>query len=366
MHHSPVSHLQTLLHKKSLDAVLISSLPNLIYLTNFSGFTTEDRDAFLLITQKKQFLFTHSLYKEAAAKYMKQFTLVPMTRENPISESIQKIVTTEKIKTLAYEENDLTVGEYHALLTYIDKKILTPQAFVEKLRETKTSQEIAAIQSACELGDKTFNALLDKIKPGMTEKELAVAFEYLLKKEGADTSFRTITAFGANASLPHHVPTDQKLIKDEFVLMDFGARYNNYCSDMTRTVCFGKPSREMQRVYEAVYDAQQKAIDFLEKKVAKGENVTGADVDNIAREHIVAKGFPTIPHSLGHGIGLEVHEQPSLSPSAKSALTNGMVFSIEPGIYLPGKLGVRIEDLFAIEGKKLIQLTTFPRDLVTI
>jgi Xaa-Pro aminopeptidase len=364
--------LRLLMKKQQLDAVFISSLPNIAYLTNFSGFSKEDRDAFLFITKKSQFIFTHGIYTEAVRKYIKDFALIEMKRENPVSKSLKNLISEHKISKLGYEAFDLKVAEYDRLLKFVNKKILKPTSLINNLRIVKSSDEIELIEKACALGDKTYSHILKYLRMNISEKELAFEIELYIRRNGGDPSFPTIVAFGENAAFPHHVPTDKKLKKNMFVLMDFGVRLNNYCSDMTRTIFFGKASKEQKKVYATVLEGQQKAIQqFNNLAIKKSNGVFAKKLDEVARKYIISQGFPTIPHSLGHGIGLEVHELPSLSPVVDDVLSNGMVFSIEPGIYLPAEasakeglpsgFGIRIEDLFAIENNKLVPLTHSPK-----
>ena len=191
--------------------------------------------------------------------------------------------------------------------------------------------------------------------------------EYFIKKHGAELSFPSIVAFGKNSSVPHHQTGNTKLTERiKLILLDFGVKYENYCSDMTRTIFFGKPSEKQKKIFEVVLEAQQKAANFLGSAIKFGKKVSASEVDKAARDYIISKGYLTIPHSLGHGIGLEVHEHPSLSPRSKDTLKEGMVFSIEPGIYLPNFGGVRVEDLFVIQKNTLNQLTLSSKKLTVV
>lgn len=359
-----LANLRRLLNENSLDAFFVSSLPNIAYLTGYGGFSAQDRDAFLLITQNSQYIFTHGIYREDVKNKVNHFTLIDIKRENPISTAIKKAVQEHGIKKLGFEAFDLKVAEYDRLTKEIEKEILFPLDVIAKLRIYKSSKEIETLKQACLLGDKAFAYMVKELHEGMTELEAAALLEYFIKSQGSDISFPTIIAFEENAAHPHHMPTQKKLRTDSFVLMDFGVRHNNYCSDMTRTISFGNVSKEDVHVYQIVREAQQRAIAFIEKQLAKKETIRAREVDNIAREFIISKNYPTMPHSLGHGIGVEVHESPRLTPVTEEFLEEEMVFSIEPGIYLPEKVGVRIEDLFAIQNKKLVQLTNSPRDLL--
>lgn len=359
--------LRNLLQEEKLDAVLVSSLPNIAYLTNFSDFSTEDRDAYLLITKKRQYIFTHGIYKEAVEKKVTQFELVSITRENPIGTALKKIVKDEKIKKVGFESFDLTVNDYEQLSKQINKKMLTPTNIIHNLRLTKTPEEIQKIKRACNLGDKAYSYILKRVKETMTEKELAFEIEFFIKRHGGDISFPPIVAFGAHASRPHHVPTDTKLKRNTLILTDFGVKLNNYCSDMTRTFFFGVATEKQKWVYQIVMDSQKEAVNFINALLQNPNAVIKAtEVDNASRKYIINTGFPSMPHSLGHGIGLEVHELPRLTTVSEDILKPEMVFSIEPGIYLPDEFGIRIEDLYALENGKLIQLTKASKKLLTI
>lgn len=362
----PLQKLRIFLEEEKLDAIFVSSLPNIIYLTNFSDFTAFERDGFVLITKKNQYIFTHGIYKEAVETQVKNFTLIDIKRENPINKSVKNIIEKENIQSLGFESFDLKVDEYERLTKEIDKKILKPTHLISKLRIQKSTDEIKAIKKACLLGDKAFKFIIKKLKPGISEIELAAEFEYFVKSQGATLSFDSIVAFGPHASKPHHVPTSTKLKSNQFVLFDCGIKLNNYCSDMTRTVFFGKANNRQKQAYKTVLTAQQKAIKQFSILAMKQSEIHAKELDRIAREYLTSQNFPDMPHSLGHGIGLEVHEVPRLTPLSNEKLESGNVFSIEPGIYIPGKFGIRIEDLFAIENGKLIQLTNASNKFVQV
>lgn len=360
-----LQNLRKLFSEKKIDAVLISSLPNITYLSDFSGFTTEDRDAYLLITKNRQYIFTHPIYREVAEKDFNNFVLVEIKRENPLSQALENIVKKEKINTLGFEAFDLKVNDYERLTYHLDKKLLQSIDLVGKLRMIKDTKEIKAIKKACQLGDKAYSQILKNMRIGITEKEVAFLLEMFIKKNGADISFDPIVAFGPNASQPHHIPDKTTLKKNSFVLFDFGVRLNNYCSDMTRTVFFGTPTKEQEKLYYAVLNAQKASVDYLKNKLLLKQAVHAPTIDHVGREYLSAQGYSPFNHS-SHGIGLNVHESPHLYPSSKDIMADGMVFSIEPGTYLPGKFGIRIEDIFAIENNKLIQLTNSSKKLIKL
>ncbi len=234
-------------------------------------------------------------------------------------------------------------------------------------RGVKTPQEILRIKRACELGDKVHSQILKKIKIGVTEKEVARNIVQLIKQSKGRLSFRPIVAFGKNASEVHHKPTNLKLgRKHGFIMIDMGVKLNGYCSDMTRTLFFGKASKRQKRIYKTVLNAQKIAIDFISNHSNDTYYRSAKEADRIARDYIAKKGFPPFPHTLGHGIGKRVHEGFRLGPKSKTIFKNGMVFTIEPGIYIKGYGGVRIEDTFYLNKGKLIQLTKSPKTLLEL
>jgi Xaa-Pro aminopeptidase len=333
---------------KDFDALLISSIYNIIYLTGFNGFSSEEREAYLLITKNNNYIFTDARYSEVVKK-IANFKLLEISSKTSFTQILKEIVTKDKIRIIAIEENDLTAAETIKIKKII--RICPDNSTIENLREIKSESEIKNIQKACRLGDKVFKNILSEIKIGISEKEIAKKIEILILISGAEISFRPIVAFGENSSSPHHVSSNRKLKKNEPVLLDFGVKAKGgYCSDMTRTIYFGTATDKFRKMYKTVLNAQTKAINSVK------ESVAGTNVDKIARNHIVSQGFTTIPHSLGHGIGLQVHEKPFLSPKSKDKLKVGTVFSIEPGIYLPGYGGIRIEDLIVLgkNGPKII------------
>jgi Xaa-Pro aminopeptidase len=364
--------LKNLLIRQSLDAALISSPSDIIYLTNFSYFSESEREAFLLITRNNNYIFTDGRYTHAVKKYINDFTLLKISSRESFHKLITKVLAKTKIKTLGLDLNEITALEYQKL----SRPGLQIKNFnLSSLRTIKDNDEISFIQKACDIGDKAFSYILTKIKPGFTEKQIALKLELFIRKKGADLSFPTIVAFEENAAIPHHQTGNRKLKHNELILLDFGVKYQNYCSDMTRAIHFGKASSQKQKAYQTVYIAQQKAIVKYQsqqkskcenEKMNKSKSLPAKLLDFAARTQITSKGYETIPHSLGHGIGLEVHESPSLSPKSIDKLENGMVFSIEPGIYLPEKFGIRLEDLFTIQNNKLIQLTNSPKNFTEI
>lgn len=347
-----VQSLKEKFKKEKLDAVFISSVSDITYLTGYSNFSKEEREAYLLIGENFQYIVTDGRYSETIKKEVPHLVLFERGHDKSEEELFKK--HQKEIKKLGIEEDNLTVSEYKV----IKKHFKNLKHFkIGKLRSVKEKEELEKIQKACRIGDLAFEYILKKIKVGVTEKQIGYELEKSVKEKGVEFSFPAIVAFGKNSSIPHHQTGDTKLKKGDFVLLDFGVKFEDYCSDMTRTIFFGTTSTKQKEIYKTVLEAQQKAVKLLNRQIKSGKRITASEVDKEAREYIKSKGFEDIPHSLGHGIGLQVHEHPYLSPKSKEILKMGMVFSIEPGIYLAGFGGVRIEDLFIVSANQLIKLT---------
>ena len=362
---TPLAKIKEKLIANKLEAILISSVSNIGYLTNYSGFSKEEREAYLLITRNKQYVLTDGRYAQAVKILIPDFKLIEISPKLSAGEIIKQIAKKHHIKRMGFEENNLTFLEYKTIKKYFNNIY---HLSISDLRNVKSSKEIQAIEKACELGDKTFNYILKKIKIGISEKELAFEIEFFIKKHGADISFSPIVAFGANSAIPHHQISEKRLAtSDKLVLLDFGVKLNNYCSDMTRTVFFGKPTSKQKHIHQTVLEAQNLTIKSLTSDGGpERSRRNSSEVDRTAREYIISQGYKTIPHSLGHGIGIEVHESPHLSPKSKDILKEGMVFSIEPGIYIHGFGGVRIEDLVVLEKSGPRLLTHSPKAIIEL
>lgn len=379
-----LSKIKKLLKIESFDALLVSSVPNIIYLTGYNGFSTNEREAYLFIAKNKQYIVTDGRYTEVVYKKVPHFTLIERSTTVSFKQIFQDLAIKHTIKKLGIEEDDITVAEHKTLKSCFN---VLKHFNTQEFRIIKHPEEIDRIQKACKIGDKAFQYVLKKLKPGITEKQIAFELESFIKQQDADVSFKTIVAFGSNSSLPHHVTGNQKLKTNTIVLMDFGVKVYNYCSDITRTIFFGKADQKFKKIYQTVYDAQQKAAEYIYSAVSRNtvtrdlhgispspsasrndnkNGVKASTVDKIARDYITSNGFPSIPHSLGHGIGIEVHEAPTLAPNSKDELKPGMVFSIEPGIYIPGFGGIRIEDLVMLENKTVRLLTSTPKNLIEL
>lgn len=345
------------------EIMLVSSPYQIHFLTGYSNFSKEEREAFLVLTNKNKYILTDARYSEAVAK-LEKYDLLEISAKQSLYNHLEIIIKSENIQKILFEGDDLKFSEYKKLENL---GVSLEMVELRHIRAVKDSYQISKIKNACMIGDQVFDQIIKKIRSGISERNLADEIEKLMHKFAARPSFDSIVAFGSNASIPHHQAGAKKLKGGgEFVLLDFGVKLDHYCSDMTRTIFLGKANSKQKKIYKTVYEAQRRVADFLDKKIKSGDQVTGQQVDQIAREFIKSQGYDLIPHSLGHGIGLQVHEYPSLSPKSDDVLLEGMVFSIEPGIYIPGFGGVRIEDLYVIEKNGLRQLTQSDKQLIEL
>jgi Xaa-Pro aminopeptidase len=329
------------LDERGLGAALVTKRENIRYMSGFTG-----TSASLVITGNRQILITDSRYTEQA-KIQSPGWCVIETKSNT-HETIGQVLSENGCKCLGFEDSNMVYKSYMELKQKINLEMAPMGEIIEKMRIIKDKNEIDTIRKAVEIADKAFEYILNVIKPGLTEKEVASELEHFMKKNGADgEAFETIVASGSRSSLPHGVASDKRIMDGDVVTLDFGAVYNGYCSDMTRTVFVGEPDEEMKKVYNIVLDAQLCALERV------SEGLQGKEIDSVAREYISKAGYGDFfGHGLGHGVGLEVHEGPRLSPRSDTVIENGMTVTVEPGIYLPGKGGVRIEDLVVINGSK--------------
>ncbi|MBI2019591.1 M24 family metallopeptidase [Candidatus Daviesbacteria bacterium] len=355
MNKDKIGWIRAQLKKEGLDAVLICSKDNITYLTGYPNFSEKEREAYIFAGYDFAYIITDARYTHEVKTQVTDLEIFERSHSNPT----EKLFKKHKIKILGVEEDNLTISEHKYFKKHF-KKI--KHIDLGNFRSVKTEDEIKKIEKACDIGDLAFKYIVKKIKEGVSEKELAGELENFIRSKGAVLSFPTIVAFGKNSAIPHHHTSDDKLDgNSQFILFDFGVKFENYCSDMTRTVFFGSPDKNQIKMYETVLGVQQKVVNA----VNSGERKTSR-IFKIADKFIKSKGFQGLPHSLGHGIGLEVHEHPSLSLKSKEVLKEGMVFSIEPGIYLSDFGGIRIEDLFVLEKTGLRQLTKSSKNLMVL
>ena len=306
--------------------------------------------------------FTDSRYIEAAQKGIQGFEVIMTDREKPYAKLLNAAIADFGITTLGYEENYLTMAEFFEFEKKLNAKLVPMHKAISGFRAVKEPWELDIMRRAQAIADKAFSEVLTRIKPGMTEKELQAELIYCLYKNGGEgLSFDPIVVSGPNTSLPHGVATDRVIREGDFITMDFGVLLEGYCSDMTRTVAVGYATEEMETVYNTVLQAQLAGI------AATRAGVKGKDIDAAARQVIADAGYGDhFGHGYGHSLGLEVHEAPNCNPSSETVMEAGMVASAEPGIYLPGKFGVRIEDVVIFTADGCENITHSPKNLIIL
>lgn len=340
-----------------LDGLLLTSRYSRHYAAEF-----DIAEGVAIISQKGCRYFTDSRYIEAAQKNLKGFEVIMVDRDRNYPALINDAIRDFEIGTLGFEENYLTVGEFRDYEEKLNATLMPCQKSIDAFRATKEPEEIQLMLEAQAITDKAFTEVVTKIHAGMTEKELCAELIYCLYKNGAEgLSFDPIVVSGPNTSLPHGVPGDRKLQAGDFITMDFGVLYGGYCSDMTRTVALGYATEEMKKVYNTVLQAQTAGI------AATRAGVKGKEVDGAARKVISDAGYGAFfGHGYGHSLGLEIHEAPNCNTSGETVMEAGSVCSAEPGIYLPGKFGVRIEDVVIFEEGGCLDITKSPKELLIL
>ncbi len=344
-------------HLDGLDAMLLTSEANCYYATGFMG------EGIALVTRRGSWYFTDSRYTEAADKAIGNAAVIrEVSREKPFSVLINEALAEAGAEKAGFEEQRMTVAE-HAVYSEKLHCTLTPaSSLMTELRGSKDEEELSCMTAAQRIAEGALEQILKEIRPGMTEKEIAARLNYLMVSAGAEkTSFDTIVASGPNGSMPHAVPGMRKVREGDFITMDFGCVYKGYCSDMTRTVALGRPSDEMRNVYDIVLQAQLAGI------AAAKAGVTGAVIDGAARKVIQDAGYGVyFGHSFGHSLGIDIHEAPNAAPGNDKPMPDGAVVSAEPGIYLPGKFGVRIEDVMILRPDGAQVITKAPKALLVL
>ena len=350
-----LEHIAT--HLDGLDAMLLTSEANCYYATGFMG------EGIALVTRRGSWYFTDSRYTEAADKAIGDAAVIrEVSREKPFSALINEALAEAGAEKAGFEEQRMTVAE-HAVYSEKLHCTLTPaSSLMTELRGSKDEEELSCMTAAQRIAEGALEQILKEIRPGMTEKEIAARLNYLMVSAGAEkTAFDTIVASGPNGSMPHAVPGMRKVREGDFITMDFGCVYKGYCSDMTRTVALGRPSDEMRNVYDIVLQAQLAGI------AAAKAGVTGAVIDGAARKVIQDAGYGVyFGHSFGHSLGIDIHEAPNAAPGNDKPMPDGAVVSAEPGIYLPGKFGVRIEDVMILRPDGAQVITKAPKALLVL
>lgn len=347
--------LRARLPELGVDAFLVTRLPNVRYLTGFTGSNGQ-----LVVTETETVFFTDSRYQEQSQHQVGEVPTEIYPRSFP--PAFAGTCREAGLRRVGFESAGVTYRLYRELTEALDGEVVPVEDEVERLRWAKDPPEVERIARAQELADDAFDRVVSKLSEGMTERQVAFELERHMREAGAERlAFDSIVAFGENAAEPHHGPADRPLRRGDVVKLDFGSVVDGYHSDMTRTVVFGEPPEELAGVYDVVRRAQQAGIDAVRA------GVRGADADRAARSVIEDAGYgDRFGHSLGHGVGLEIHEGPTLRSESSDELPQGAVVTVEPGIYLPGVGGVRIEDMVVVQadGARVLPRTT--KDLVVL
>ena len=348
-----INKLREQFDKLGVDGIYLTSRTSHRYFTKF-----DNEDGSLLITRKNAYAFEDFRYIEVASELLSgTYTVV----EPKGQDWLENVIKSEGVSALGFEDEEISVYNYEKLKSDYNVEWKPIGNTVVLLRQVKDAWEIEQIAKAQDITDRAFSHVLSVISTDVTENDVAAELEYFMRKNGAeDKSFETIAINGKKTSLPHGVPGNAKLQKG-FLTMDFGATVNGYHSDMTRTVCIGHADSEMKKLYNTVLEAQLSALEYLEKG---GKN--SKEADKIARDIIYKDYEGYFGHSLGHSVGLIIHERPALSPLSENILVPGNVVTVEPGIYIPGKYGTRIEDLVVICENGIKNLTKSPKELIEI
>ncbi len=374
-----IERLQQKLREQKVDALLVTDLVNIRYLTGFVG--ADSRDGYVVVTGKGTYIVTSKLYPQWLNGQMATWLNgLEINHENKLSDRLKEICSKEGIKTLGFEENNLTVAELKKLKKGLDsghtstalstsaRMTLKPTTnFVENLRMIKDEKEIAALRKAAHLTDQTFSYILGYLRnlsnPGdLTESQLAWEIEKFIREHGGQLAFPPIVAFDTNSANPHHSPSIRyTLYPKRLILLDFGACIDGYCADMTRMILVGKPTEKQRAMYETVLRSQTAALDLLES----GER-SGAKLDSAARVVFEKSNLAPYPHSLGHGLGLQIHEGFRLTHKKDFILKPTMAFTIEPGYYETGWGGMRIEDTVLLRDNTVEILTKSSKKIMSI
>lgn len=350
--------VEKLRKQNRLDAILVSDGFNMRYISGFSGAT-----GFLYISKNRNVLLTDSRFTVQAKLETKDFEVIEISLTKNYGVLIEQFILEDRVEVLGFEDQHIRFCEYLKFnQIWKIKEWVSLGDALNHLRMVKTEDEIQKLTKAEEIGDKAFADILNILKPGMTEIEVAAELEYRMKKNGASGfSFETIAASGINSSMPHATPSNKPLENGDFLTMDFGCIYEGYCSDMTRTVVIGKASDKQKEIYQIVLKAQLAAL----SAIRAGKK--GSEIDKVARDIIEKEGYgDCFGHGLGHSVGLYIHEEPRLSKLGNVVLEENVIETVEPGIYIPGFGGVRIEDMVIVKKVGYLNLTHSPKELIEI
>ena len=347
------------LDQYGIDGMMLTEEFNRFYAT---GFASTGTDGIALVTKKANYYFTDSRYTVAAEREVENAAIAITSPDRGYTVLLNEIIEMEGLKTLGFDEEYMTVANHKNYTEKLKCELKGASKLMTELRTVKDEEEIRRLTKAQRISEKALSEIMDFIKPGVTEKEIAARLQYLMLLYGAEKmSFDPIVVSGPNGAMPHGVPSDKKVENGEFITMDFGCVADGYCSDMTRTVALGYVTDEMREVYETVLKAQLAGI------AATEAGKTGKEIDGVARQVIVDAGYGEyFGHGYGHGVGVEVHEMPGVGSRSTAALPAGSVASAEPGIYIPGKFGVRIEDVVVVREGGCDNLALAPKNLTIL
>jgi Xaa-Pro aminopeptidase len=351
-----VARLRTALRERRLDALIVSSSPNIRYLTGLTG-----SSALCVFTATRGFFFTDTRYRDQSSTGVSGVTRTVTT--GPLAVAAAERGCLDGCRRVGFESHATTYQQYRVLRALFPRHSFQPTAdLVEDLAVVKDGGELSCIRRAVAISGQVFVDMLTVIRPGMRENEVAAMISFLQKMHGGESdAFETIVASGPRGALPHACVSERKMRSGEFVTLDFGCTVGGYASDLTRTVALGRVTRRMREIYNVVRDAQAAAV------AAARPGMWAKDLDAVARRHITAAGYGRFfLHSLGHGLGLQVHERPRVSMLSTECLREGSVITIEPGIYIPGECGVRIEDDVVLTHTGCEVLTTAVKELLTL
>lgn len=350
-----IKKLRKSMELKGLEAVLVIGDPNRNYLSGFTG-----EESFSIITEEEALFITDSRYTEQARNEVKDYEILEYKGAFP--DFFSNIIKKLNVKKVGFEDNVVSYELYCKLSNKTEAKLIPMEGLIEEIRLIKDKREIESIQKAASIADKAFSHMLKFIKSGMSEREIGLELEFTMKKLGAkDLSFPSIVASGVRSALPHGRATDKIVNNGDFLTLDFGCVFEEYCSDMTRTVAIGEPNDKLKKIYNIVLQAQEDVLKFIKPGIMTKE------VDRVARDYIDNKGYGSyFGHGLGHGVGREIHEGPRLSPMSETILKEGMIVTDEPGIYIPDIGGVRIEDLVLVTKDGCEALSKSPKNLICL
>jgi Xaa-Pro aminopeptidase len=342
-----------------LDGLFLITDPNIRYISGFIG-----SESFVLITIDRNYFITDGRYIEQAEKECPEFEVLEWKKTDlPVEKVLNDLAVRLKLKKIGFEQDYLAYEMFRKLKNSLTGAEFIPiKDIVEKIRYVKDEEEISNINRAAEFADLAFDQILGFVKPGLTEKRVTCELEYYIRKSGSDgIGFPTILVSGVNTSLPHGIPSDKVIEEGDFITLDFGGIYHGYHSDMTRTIIVGKADDEQKRIYNIVKEAQLAALEIIKAGIG------GIEPDSKARAIFSREGLEDkFRHELGHGVGLQIHENPYMGKTSKDILEENCIITVEPGLYIPGWGGVRIEDTAVVKKDGMEILTKSSKELIEL